>query len=239
MPLPAGGRFKARIGAPWNAASEGRRPGRRVPRAHGRGSARGSRPGSSSVGWMFRFTIGCLTSSAAWTRTPRRGRRGPPRWTPTGPRWPRRTRPSRWSPGASLYILDTDIISLFSRQHPVVMGRVATARQGARGGGHRDHRGRVLRRLARAGPEGPKAARDRRRLCRPGGSGRRVRLVLHHPFPVPAIQRFDALKKLKLNAGPNDLRIAAIALDAGGIVVTHNLRDFRRVPGLTCEDWSV
>ena len=59
------------------------------------------------------------------------------------------------------------------------------------------------------------------------------------PFPVPAIRRFGALKKLKLNAGPNDLRIAAIALDAGGIVVTHNLRDFRRVPGLICEDWSV
>ena len=29
------------------------------------------------------------------------------------------------------------------------------------------------------------------------------------------------------------------ALETNGIVVTHNLRDFQRVPGLTCEDWSV
>jgi len=27
--------------------------------------------------------------------------------------------------------------------------------------------------------------------------------------------------------------------EAGGIVVTRNLRDFRRVPNLVCEDWSV
>jgi tRNA(fMet)-specific endonuclease VapC len=59
------------------------------------------------------------------------------------------------------------------------------------------------------------------------------------PFPMPAIERFDMLRRLKLNVGPNDLRIASIALEAGATVVTRNLRDFRRVPGLACEDWSV
>jgi tRNA(fMet)-specific endonuclease VapC len=58
-------------------------------------------------------------------------------------------------------------------------------------------------------------------------------------YSVTAIARFGGLKKLKLNVGPNDLRIAAIALEAGATVVTRNLRDFQRVPGLTCEDWSV
>lgn len=45
----------------------------------------------------------------------------------------------------------------------------------------------------------------------------------------------DAMK----GAGPgNDLVIAATARSLNLILVTHNLREFMRVPGLALEDWS-
>ena len=57
-------------------------------------------------------------------------------------------------------------------------------------------------------------------------------------FSEPAIARYNALLALKLNVGKMDLRIAAIALEAGATVITRNLREFERVPGLTCENWA-
>jgi tRNA(fMet)-specific endonuclease VapC len=38
--------------------------------------------------------------------------------------------------------------------------------------------------------------------------------------------------------GPHDLLIAAQALRLGATVITHNVREFRRVPHLKVEDWQ-
>lgn len=38
--------------------------------------------------------------------------------------------------------------------------------------------------------------------------------------------------------GPHDLQIAAIALANGCTLVTHNVREFGRVPDLSIEDWE-
>jgi tRNA(fMet)-specific endonuclease VapC len=38
--------------------------------------------------------------------------------------------------------------------------------------------------------------------------------------------------------GPNDMLIAAIALANGLTLVTHNTKEFSRVPGLMLEDWQ-
>jgi tRNA(fMet)-specific endonuclease VapC len=59
------------------------------------------------------------------------------------------------------------------------------------------------------------------------------------PLTVAALARLSVLVRSRLNIGGNDLKIAAVALEAGGLVVTRNQRDFRRVPGLACVDWSV
>lgn len=45
--------------------------------------------------------------------------------------------------------------------------------------------------------------------------------------------------KSKLNIGKMDIRIATVALELDATVVTNNIRDFSRVPGLKYEDWSV
>ena len=42
-----------------------------------------------------------------------------------------------------------------------------------------------------------------------------------------------------LPIGPYDYQIAAIALAHGLTPVTHNTKEFSRVPGLTLEDWEV
>ncbi len=57
-------------------------------------------------------------------------------------------------------------------------------------------------------------------------------------FSEAAIRRYNGLLAMKLNVGRMDLRIAAIALEENAVVITRNLRDFGRVPGLACENWA-
>jgi tRNA(fMet)-specific endonuclease VapC len=58
-------------------------------------------------------------------------------------------------------------------------------------------------------------------------------------FAEAAILRFEQLRSQRLNVGLMDLRIAAIALENGLTVVTRNVRDFGRVPGVATVDWFV
>jgi tRNA(fMet)-specific endonuclease VapC len=58
-------------------------------------------------------------------------------------------------------------------------------------------------------------------------------------FSSTAVNRYAVLKKQKLNVGANDLKIAAIALETGAVIVTRNRKDFARIPGTIIEDWGV
>ena len=138
----------------------------------------------------------------------------------------------------SLFILDTDTFSLFANNHSVVVWNVfrhlgdqlaitvITAEEQIAGWYALIRRARDPNRLAQA--------YDRLAFA--------VESLGRWPilrFSVGAITRFEALIRQRLNVGGDDLRIAAIALETGGTVVTRNLRDFHRVAGLPCEDWSV
>jgi tRNA(fMet)-specific endonuclease VapC len=59
------------------------------------------------------------------------------------------------------------------------------------------------------------------------------------PLSQAVLHRHAQLLRQRLNVSSNDLKIAATALEERAIVVTRNLRDFGRVPGLVCENWTV
>jgi tRNA(fMet)-specific endonuclease VapC len=58
-------------------------------------------------------------------------------------------------------------------------------------------------------------------------------------FNTAAISLYQELVHRKIRIGTQDLRIAAITLSVNGILVTRNQRDFTKVPSLVLEDWSV
>ena len=59
------------------------------------------------------------------------------------------------------------------------------------------------------------------------------------PFDQNAHTSFEGLIRQKLRVGTQDLRIAAIALSVNAIVVTRNQKDFGKVPNLQVENWAV
>jgi tRNA(fMet)-specific endonuclease VapC len=66
---------------------------------------------------------------------------------------------------------------------------------------------------------------------------------LYRRFPLVAFEEsaaaaFNALKTAKVRVKTMDLRIAAVALSHNLVLVTRNVRDFGKVPGLRTEDWT-
>ncbi len=57
------------------------------------------------------------------------------------------------------------------------------------------------------------------------------------PFDQVAANKLDSLRKERVNLGTMDLKIAAITLVNDATLLSGNLKDFRKVPGLRVEDW--
>ena len=57
------------------------------------------------------------------------------------------------------------------------------------------------------------------------------------PFDESAARLFENLKRQRQRCGTMDLKIAAICLVHDGLLLTRNLSDFAKIPGLRVENW--
>lgn len=137
----------------------------------------------------------------------------------------------------SLYVLDTDQVSLSQRQHPFVLQRMAevgrnslattiiTVEEQIQG------RFQIIKRAS----GGEKLIGAYADLQNTIGYFTTFQVL---PFDSVANVYYEALQRQKVRIGTQDLRIAAIVLSVRGILVTRNWRDFGKISDLVLEDWS-
>jgi tRNA(fMet)-specific endonuclease VapC len=137
-----------------------------------------------------------------------------------------------------LYVLDTDHISLFQRQHPIVMQHLDQVNP---------------QHLAVTIITVEEQIKGRFKLIKQANSS--IKLIRSYatlqdtvsyfnnitvlPFDDAANNYYEMLRQQKIRIGTYDLRIAAIVLSVNGILVTRNWRDFGQIPDLNLEDWSI
>ncbi len=137
----------------------------------------------------------------------------------------------------SLWVFDTDTLTLWFHGHQGIMTRVEatlpsqlaitmiTLEEILRGWYTQIRRAR----------DDAQLARSYQALQQTVEFTRQVQIL---PFDLPAIRRFRSLRATHRRIGTNDLRIAAIVLEQGSILVTRNMKDFAELPGLPLADWS-
>ncbi len=57
-------------------------------------------------------------------------------------------------------------------------------------------------------------------------------------FNSRAAEEFEQLRKQRIRIGTMDLKIAAISLANDATLLSRNIKDFSKVPGLKVEDWA-
>jgi tRNA(fMet)-specific endonuclease VapC len=138
----------------------------------------------------------------------------------------------------SLFVLDTDLLSLYYRGDRTVVQRVDArpATELAISVITVDEQISGWYTLTRQARQPEHIARAYANLAESVVRLARWRIL---PYTESAIARVAQLKALRLTVRLMDLRIAAIALENSAAVVTRNRRDFSRIPDLRVEDWSI
>ncbi len=74
---------------------------------------------------------------------------------------------------------------------------------------------------------------------------RRLRRHLENYRQIPVLDfdegaavQFEQLQRARIRIGTMDLKVAAIVLSRGATLLSRNVGDFAKVPGLKIEDWS-
>src|SRR5262245_10321554 len=65
------------------------------------------------------------------------------------------------------------------------------------------------------------------------------RRIIVLDFDELAATEYERLQNMRLRIGHMDLKIASIALVHNATLLSRNLSDFRQVPGLRVEDWTL
>ncbi|MFM5999340.1 MAG: type II toxin-antitoxin system VapC family toxin [Dolichospermum sp.] len=139
----------------------------------------------------------------------------------------------------SIYILDTNIVTLFQHKNTLIIQRIWSIQPSSIFITVVTFQEQLSGRLKQVNSNSQKteklisAYRDLRNLRDFYSS---VNLL---DFNEGACEYFKKLRQQRINIGTQDLRIAAIALVKNAILVTQNYQDFIKVPDLKMEDWTV
>jgi tRNA(fMet)-specific endonuclease VapC len=137
----------------------------------------------------------------------------------------------------SWWVLDADHVSLYQRGHPQVQARVAATPPDQLAitiiTVEEQLRGRLSQ--IRSAASGLVRIQAYARLHEAVDYFKTVHLL---DFDNTANTIYESLRQQKIRISTGDLRIAAIALAVGGVLITRNQADFSQVPGLILEDWT-
>lgn len=133
------------------------------------------------------------------------------------------------------YMLDTNICSFIMRERPVLLLRNLQMHVEAK---HEIVISAITYAELRFGAVGKKASLKHETMVNEFVD--RVDHIL--PYGKDAVDYTASLKKELASKGTpignNDTMIAGHALSRGCVLVTNNMKEFNRVPGLQVEDWS-
>lgn len=133
----------------------------------------------------------------------------------------------------SLYILDTDHVTLHQYGHPQVLAKIQTHAASQLAITVVTVEEQMRGRLAQLGRVGVDLSTAYAQLLKTAEYFCGLRVL---PFDPQAQRHFQQLREQKLRIGTLDLRIAAIVLWQEAVLVTRNQRDFERIPGLSFEN---